>query len=430
MTSEWFDCTEVFDYISEYSTRQLTFESDRLDALLGVLEVLAEHRYPVFHLRGIPLITSTTAPRNCWGPQQPRPTWPLNAAFMLGMTWNVQTGTRRNLDFPSWSWISWTGSVGWGEKRSASVYLSSFADPLAIYKGSVWIKNKDGSVRALEEYEGDGKALGPSLPRIIYVESDTVEVTVSILNSPLECCYTFQDNDYAGIRSRSSEIPIPLPSTPLGHYICWDSDSGIKSYAAFNPFDVTTTYSEVELYKVLVVALSSNPPPFWPGGIEGKLLRRTDEGYEVCGHVSISLPGIFFKPPEARESEVPQVTKEMILPKMAKERGWNLISRLINHVTYRAHTVWQMGSTVEHLCVNDSEVHHLMRIRDSELYVEGSPPQDEDTPMTGPQEEQCAEGDESKGDDVSTDPEILARLTEKNPLFNLEDEKPERRQRS
>lgn len=49
--------------------------------------------------------------------------------------------------------------------------------------------------------------------------------------------------------------------------------------------------------------------------------------------------------------------------------------------------------------------------------------------MTDPREEQGAEGDKSKGEDV-TDPEVFAHLTEENPLFSLEDERPKRRQRS
>ncbi|KAF2242759.1 HET-domain-containing protein [Trematosphaeria pertusa] len=317
MTFEWSTSTQIFRYISDYSRRQLTFESDRLFALLGVLNVVSELKYPVFHLQGIPIITSTPAPRNCWGPQVPRPVWSITTAFMVGMTWNVEAGMRRNQEFPSWSWISWAGAVSWGGNGHSEPRIDGITDTSALFSGSVWIEDSSGRIRGLETYRDEGNTLGLSLPRIIHVESETYEVNLIHLSNSLEGCYTFGDNHY-----RYHESGQRLCAIPAGDWATWEADSTIRSYISFNSFDVGTTLAMAKSYKVLVVLCGSQERQMMGGfgATEGKVLRMSGENYEVIGHISLSVHSVYFKPSETSGIDVSRVTRDMVLPKMKRER--------------------------------------------------------------------------------------------------------------
>ncbi|KAF2267345.1 HET-domain-containing protein [Lojkania enalia] len=298
MTFEWFTSIEIFRYISDYSRRQLTFEGDRLLALLGVFKVVSELKYPVFHLQGIPIITSTPAPRNCWGPQVPRPMWPISTAFMVDMTWSVKSGMRRNPESPSWSWISWAGAVSWGGNGHSEPLIDGITDNSTFFNGSVWTEDSSGHIRDLETYIDEGNTLGLSLPRIVHTESETYDVNLVHLSSPLEGCYTFGDDHYRYHVSRQR-----LCSIPAGDWATWETSLAIKPYISFDSFDVTTTLLKAKPYKVLVVLYGSQERQMMGGfgATEGKILRASEESYEVIGHIALSVHSVYFKLGETSE---------------------------------------------------------------------------------------------------------------------------------
>ncbi|CAI9625383.1 unnamed protein product [Alternaria burnsii] len=79
-----------FDHISVYMRRQLSYESDRLNAIQGVLNEFRSHETPLFHIFGVPF--------------NPASEWTINATLF----WRMQNhSVQRRANFPSWSWLGW-----------------------------------------------------------------------------------------------------------------------------------------------------------------------------------------------------------------------------------------------------------------------------------------------------------------------------------
>jgi hypothetical protein len=79
----------VSEFISEYSSRQLTYNSDVVLALLGVFRVLERRR--VYHIWGVP--------------------YEISEEQSLRLDWHHEAPSMRRGGFPTWSWTGWTGSA-------------------------------------------------------------------------------------------------------------------------------------------------------------------------------------------------------------------------------------------------------------------------------------------------------------------------------
>lgn len=89
--------SDIYGCISRYTGRKLTFDSDALNAFLGIPSVYEQH-FRMHHLWGMPYLTSD------------------NDTYALPrMTHNFffirNPGSVRRADFPSWSWAGWTRTV-------------------------------------------------------------------------------------------------------------------------------------------------------------------------------------------------------------------------------------------------------------------------------------------------------------------------------
>jgi hypothetical protein len=81
---------EFFNHISEYIRRHLSYESDRLNAIQGVLNEFRFKEQPLFQIFGVPF--------------HPAPGWTINQTLF----WRMQNNSvQRRTDFPSWSWLEW-----------------------------------------------------------------------------------------------------------------------------------------------------------------------------------------------------------------------------------------------------------------------------------------------------------------------------------
>lgn len=96
---------QVYTHIQEYTQREMSRQSDALNALLGVLHKLQDHDdEPIYHLCGVPifLVDNNT----------------LSQSFLLGLNWWFRENPRgrnvkRRNDFPSWSWTGWDGAISY-----------------------------------------------------------------------------------------------------------------------------------------------------------------------------------------------------------------------------------------------------------------------------------------------------------------------------
>ncbi|KAE9375183.1 HET-domain-containing protein [Stipitochalara longipes BDJ] len=85
---------DFYKTVSEYSGRQLTYESDILNGVWGVLRTFQNSKYPIHHYWGVPVYAKQSG-----------------YDFIAGFAWDLVKPARRRAGFPSWSWAGWIGQV-------------------------------------------------------------------------------------------------------------------------------------------------------------------------------------------------------------------------------------------------------------------------------------------------------------------------------
>ncbi|KAH9882935.1 hypothetical protein J1614_000301 [Plenodomus biglobosus] len=114
------DPWDIFNRITEYSQRSLTFYADVLRGMLGIFRAFEREKNPMRHLYGVPypqmawtLPNATTSERNS------KRRLPM---FSESLRWTLSTPSERREGFPSWSWTGWYGKVIWPDVYTASTY--------------------------------------------------------------------------------------------------------------------------------------------------------------------------------------------------------------------------------------------------------------------------------------------------------------------
>lgn len=96
----WFSKpSDIYKCIDSYTRRSLTFQSDALNAILGILAV-CERKFQVHHLWGMPYMKTSLSS-------------PLDPAMARSLFFRTLRGSVRCTEFPSWSWAGWTGRKNW-----------------------------------------------------------------------------------------------------------------------------------------------------------------------------------------------------------------------------------------------------------------------------------------------------------------------------
>jgi hypothetical protein len=83
----WPDLDQYFGLVGGYNARDLTFESDALNAFAAIITAMSKSFPGGFHF-GIPMFL-----------------------FDIGMLWSTSSSLKRRSGFPSWSWLGWTGEI-------------------------------------------------------------------------------------------------------------------------------------------------------------------------------------------------------------------------------------------------------------------------------------------------------------------------------
>lgn len=126
--------TEVFNQyasaIQDYSSRELTYDSDSLNAFRGIIERYSKHRHHIYAIWGLPYSAE-------FGRR-----W---SYFALALAWShAQSGwgssnpPKRREEFPSWTWAGWAGAV------------QIPGAPLDLPVGVQWLKSLDELYNRLE----------------------------------------------------------------------------------------------------------------------------------------------------------------------------------------------------------------------------------------------------------------------------------------
>jgi hypothetical protein len=85
---------DLYKTASEYSGRKLTYASDILNGIWGVLRTFQHAEYHIRHYGGVPLYFK-----------------PSGYDFIAGFAWNLSKPAQRHPGFPSWSWTGWIEQV-------------------------------------------------------------------------------------------------------------------------------------------------------------------------------------------------------------------------------------------------------------------------------------------------------------------------------
>ncbi|KAK0707127.1 heterokaryon incompatibility protein-domain-containing protein [Lasiosphaeria miniovina] len=114
------------DHIAAYTSRHLTVASDVLHAFRGLLA-----RAPFYSYHGVPVLTTARdIDTGSAAPPDPASPQAFTAGFAMGLAWepaehtqasdSTAALTRREGDFPSWSWTGWTGPVEYANAHRGS----------------------------------------------------------------------------------------------------------------------------------------------------------------------------------------------------------------------------------------------------------------------------------------------------------------------
>jgi hypothetical protein len=100
-------------HVKAFSERRLTYDSDALNATLGILDRLSKNdQDPVYHLWGVPF-----APYN----REHQDYSPQMQSYDIALNWFHDTPCRRRAGFPTWSSIAWDGKAGHADKDQLMV---------------------------------------------------------------------------------------------------------------------------------------------------------------------------------------------------------------------------------------------------------------------------------------------------------------------
>jgi len=99
----------VWQAISNYSQRKLTYDGDSLNGILGVFKIFEEAKPPIYQLWGIPIFVKPLE----WYSRDDslRVQFKDSHAFTSALLWRHKRPSRRRLKFPNWSWTGWDGAV-------------------------------------------------------------------------------------------------------------------------------------------------------------------------------------------------------------------------------------------------------------------------------------------------------------------------------
>jgi hypothetical protein len=91
-----------------YSERILGYDSDTLDAIVGILDVLRRSNPPIYNIWGVPFIITRGS----------NATHKRKSIVSICLDWYHYRGSRRRPEFPSWSTLGWAGkaSAAWGQE--------------------------------------------------------------------------------------------------------------------------------------------------------------------------------------------------------------------------------------------------------------------------------------------------------------------------
>lgn len=169
--------SKLLDCIQDYSRRKLTFEEDKLNAFLGVLQCFEDLPDPIHHYQGVPILSS---PRTTPGGEQAHRLGRRSCkdGFLHGLCWDINLPGTRRAGFPSWSWTGWQFSVQYSPnllKQAEDVRSDASESDIGL-----WAELEGGWVVPWPSHAGFADILHVKTPsalsRFIHIDAWTVDL--------------------------------------------------------------------------------------------------------------------------------------------------------------------------------------------------------------------------------------------------------------
>jgi hypothetical protein len=125
----WFD-----SYLEKFLERQLSYDSDCLNAFMGILRRFWHQKSPIYHFWGMHFICADASDF-------------AKRLFLLPKRASTAVLTKRE-DFPSWTWAAWNGPVSWKrlQWQDWNPTLDSDTDV------TVRVEDESGQLQTLSQY--------------------------------------------------------------------------------------------------------------------------------------------------------------------------------------------------------------------------------------------------------------------------------------
>jgi hypothetical protein len=174
---------EILKRINEYSQRELHYESDRLNAILGIFHALHKSQYmPRYHYLGIPLMAWSYL---CTSEEGSK------LGFLAGLQWMNEQPTERRDGFPSWSWTGWNGLLKEEER-----YSSQWGNGITDIK--VWIECPDSKLLEWPAGECLARMGSADVSRFLRIQAWTLQLRFELFE------HLLADRTESGFRVVSS----------------------------------------------------------------------------------------------------------------------------------------------------------------------------------------------------------------------------------
>ncbi|KAF4465879.1 tol [Fusarium albosuccineum] len=105
---------DFFRTVQQYTTRDLSFETDSLNAAIGIMRFLSKKEPRILNFVGLPYYAPADSDEF------------IEPCLFASLSWyhRFDSAPRRRADFPSWTWAGWAGAIRW----MCSVPLMSLKD--------------------------------------------------------------------------------------------------------------------------------------------------------------------------------------------------------------------------------------------------------------------------------------------------------------
>ncbi|CZR54967.1 uncharacterized protein PAC_04852 [Phialocephala subalpina] len=187
----------IMAYISDYTSRDLTFHEDKLNAMQGIFRAFERAEVKVLNFMGVAIHPARDQDRTSATPQR---------AFVRGLAWYHHIPTKqvqRRSIFPSWTWAGWEGKI------EPEIFQPVFTDP--PYAPKVWIENLDETHVPFPDYSslpGFLKSLSGS-DKYIHIEASTFSCSLVYIPATTEDISSSGGKPEIHITTTSNHIIIP-----------------------------------------------------------------------------------------------------------------------------------------------------------------------------------------------------------------------------